>query len=53
MYDAKVLVAKFREIGFQAESRNAFESDIADIHKIENEARSRKAVIVEGRRVDQ
>ena len=36
MYDTKALLSRLCEIGFQAESRVAFESNIPDINQIEN-----------------
>ncbi len=52
MYDTKTLCGRLREIGFQTESRAAMESSIPDIKQIESEARTKDAVIVEGRRLD-
>ena len=52
MYGTKTMLARLRDIGFQAESRAAFESDIADIRQIESEGRTKNAVIVEGKRVE-
>lgn len=51
MYDTKTLLEKLRKIGFIAESRDAFSSDISDIEKIESEGRTKNAVIVEGKRI--
>ncbi|GAI41426.1 unnamed protein product, partial [marine sediment metagenome] len=51
MYDTRTMLNGLRDIGFQAESRAAFESDIADIRQIESEGRTKNAVIVEGKRV--
>lgn len=51
MYDTKTLLGKFHDIGFQAESRAAFDSDIPDIKKIESEGRTQNAVVVEGKRL--
>ena len=50
MYDTKRLVEILNEIGFTATSRGAFDSDIDDIRVIEREDRTRRAVIVEGRK---
>lgn len=52
MYDTRTMLNRLRDIGFQAESRAAFESDIADIRQIESEGRTKNAVIVEGKRVE-
>ncbi len=52
MYDSKTLLARLRNTGFQAESRAAFESEIADIMQIESEGRTIDAVIVEGKRLE-
>jgi predicted SAM-dependent methyltransferase len=51
MYDTKTMLGRLREIGFQAESRTAFDSDIPDIKQIESMERTQDAVIVEGRRL--
>jgi predicted SAM-dependent methyltransferase len=50
MYDTPRLVEILNEIGFTAASRGPFDSDIADIRVIEREDRTRRAVIVEGRK---
>lgn len=52
MYDIRTMLSRLRQIGFQAESRAAFESDITDIRQIETEGRTKNAVIVEGKRVE-
>ena len=51
MYDTETLLAILRDIGFSAESRGPFESDIEDIGNIEIEDRTAGSVIVEGRRI--
>jgi predicted SAM-dependent methyltransferase len=51
MYDTKTLLARLRDTGFQAESMDAFESEISDIKQIESEGRARNAVIIECKRV--
>lgn len=48
MYDAPSLLRILDEIGFDARSRGAFDSDIPDIDVIELEGRTQDAVIVEG-----
>ncbi|MBN1600232.1 MAG: methyltransferase domain-containing protein [Chitinispirillaceae bacterium] len=50
MYDNSRLIEIFNEIGFDAYKKNAFDSDIEDIHVIELEGRTQNAVIVEGRK---
>jgi predicted SAM-dependent methyltransferase len=50
MYDTPTLLTLLRELGFEAHSRNAFDSDIPDIRLVELEDRTRDAVIVEGRK---
>ena len=50
MYDTATLISVLKEIGFQAEERKAFESDIPDIQQIELKSRTENAVIVEGRK---
>jgi predicted SAM-dependent methyltransferase len=50
MYDTQRLVEILNEIGFTATSRGPFDSDIDDIRVIEREDRTRRAVIVEGRK---
>ncbi len=49
MYDNKMMLALLHEMGFKAESRNSFDSDIADIRQIEIYERTKNAVIVEGK----
>lgn len=51
MYDQPRLVAIMRARGFEATSRNPFDSTINDIEAIESEGRTRHAVIVEGHKV--
>lgn len=51
MYDSERLVEIFRELGFDASSRAAFDSAIDDIRAIELEDRALNAVIVEGRKI--
>ena len=50
MYDAKTLIKVMKDIGFQVEKREAFDSDVENIEKIEIESRTLQAVIVEGGR---
>ncbi len=50
MYDTQTMLARLSEIGFQAESRAVFESEIDDIKVIESEERTKDTVIVEGKR---
>ena len=50
MYDSERLIEVFGEIGFEASSRSAFNSDIEEIRQVELEDRTKKAVIVEGRK---
>jgi predicted SAM-dependent methyltransferase len=50
MYDTETLLTILSEIGFRAESRKPFESDIGDIVDIENKDRVAGSVIVEGRK---
>ena len=52
MYDTRTMLSRLRDVGVQAESRGAFESDIADIAQIESEERTKGAVIVEGKRLE-
>ena len=52
MYDTRAMLSRLRDIGFQAESRAAFESDIPDIRQIESKGRTKDAVIVEGKRLE-
>jgi predicted SAM-dependent methyltransferase len=52
MYDTRAMLSRLRDIGFQAESRAAFGSDIPDIRQIESEGRTKDAVIVEGKRLE-
>lgn len=52
MYDTRTMLSRLRQIGFQAKSRAAFESDITDIRQIESEGRTKNAVIVEGKRLE-
>jgi predicted SAM-dependent methyltransferase len=51
MYDTEALIRTFKDVGFSAESRSAFESAIRDIKVIEKGNRTRHAVIVEGMKV--
>ncbi len=48
MYDTAALVRTMTSVGFQAESRAPFDSEISDIEKIEKRGRTTNAVIVEG-----
>ncbi len=48
MYDNPRLLSILREIGFDAANRAPFDSDIDDIRRVELEARTQNAVIVEG-----
>ncbi len=48
MYDTVSLLRIMTNIGFKASSKNAFESEIQDIHSIELKNRTYQAVIVEG-----
>lgn len=50
MYDNSRLMAILDEIGFEASSRVAFDSDIEDIRMVELQERTENAVIVEGRK---
>ena len=50
MYDVPGLIAILQQLDFDAKERAAFDSDIADIHMIELESRTKNAVIVEGRK---
>jgi ubiquinone/menaquinone biosynthesis C-methylase UbiE len=50
MYDNSRLLKILSEIGFQAASRSAFDSNIEDIRLVELESRTKNAVIVEGRK---
>jgi SAM-dependent methyltransferase len=50
MYDEATLLELLQEAGFTAASIPAFESDIEGIELIEREDRTRRAVIVEGRK---
>lgn len=50
MYNTSTLLAILNDIGFDAQSKEPFTSDIDDINKIELEFRTRFAVIVEGRK---
>jgi ubiquinone/menaquinone biosynthesis C-methylase UbiE len=50
MYDALRLIEILRELGFDARTRDAFDSSIDDIRLVEWEVRTRNAVIVEGRK---
>lgn len=50
MYDNSSLVETLNNIGFDATTKLAFESDIEDIRQIELEGRTENAVIVEGRK---
>jgi len=50
MYDTPRLVTILDEIGFQASSRGAFDSDIEGISTIELEERTDNSVIAEGRK---
>ncbi|NOY16160.1 MAG: methyltransferase domain-containing protein [Gammaproteobacteria bacterium] len=50
MYDTPRLVTILNEIGFQASSRGAFDSDIEGIRMIELEGRTEHSVIAEGRK---
>ena len=50
MYDNSRLIQILSEIGFEASTRVAFDSDIEDIRLVEMEGRTENAVIVEGRK---
>lgn len=50
MYDKPRLIEILNEIGFEASTRAAFDSDIGEIRLIELEGRTENAVIVEGRK---
>ena len=50
MYDTSSLLVILSDIGFQASSRNPYESDIEDIKDLEIKGRTEAAVIVEGRK---
>jgi predicted SAM-dependent methyltransferase len=51
MYDKETLLTVLTSIGFQAESKKPFFSDISDIKIIELASRTERAVIVEGRKL--
>lgn len=50
MYDSVRLSGILNDIGFEASSRSAFDSDIEEIRQVELEDRTKKAIIVEGRK---
>ena len=50
MYDNKRLLAILKEIGFDASTRKAFDSEIENIRTLELESRTFNAVIIEGRK---
>ena len=50
MYDASSLLGILDAAGFQSREKAAFDSDIDDIRTIELEDRTRRAVVVEGRK---
>jgi len=50
MYDNTRLIEILNEIGFEASTRAAFESDIEEIQLVELEFRTENSVIVEGRK---
>ncbi|BAY97842.1 family 2 glycosyl transferase [Tolypothrix tenuis PCC 7101] len=50
MYDTPTLLKVMSEIGFQATSKQAFESEINDLSQIEDYSRTIEAVIVEGKK---
>ena len=50
MYDNSSLIEILNEIGFEASTRVAFDSDIEEIRLLELESRTGNAVIVEGRK---
>jgi SAM-dependent methyltransferase len=50
MYDSSRLLEILSETGFEASSRDAFDSDISDIRLVELDERTTHAVIVEGRK---
>lgn len=50
MYDTFSLLSIMKDIGFDAKSKGAFDSDIEDIRKIETEYRTISAVIIEGKK---
>ena len=49
-YDTPTLVAILQEIGFAARGRQPYESEISGIARIEDEGRTKHAVIVEGKK---
>ena len=50
MYDNSRMIEILDEIGFEAKTRAAFDSDIEEIRLVELEGRTENAVIVEGRK---
>jgi len=50
MYDHPRLIEILNKIGFQAQARSAFDSNIEEIRQVELEGRTENAVIVEGRK---
>ena len=48
MYDTQTLIDVLNEIGFVAQSKELFDSNITDIKRVELEGRTTNAVIVEG-----
>lgn len=51
MYDTPRLLEVLSDVGFEAKSREPFDSDISDVRLVELEGRTENAVIVEGRKV--
>ncbi len=51
MYDTPTLQRIMSEIGFEAASKHAFESEIDDVGVIEQPERAGEAVIIEGRKI--
>lgn len=51
MYDTPTLLSIILDVGFEAQSRAPFNSDIEDIKAIEIEERTKSAVIIEGRKM--
>ena len=47
MYDTDTLLRKLRGVGFDAQAKEPFESEIADIGNVEQKQRTSRAVIVE------
>jgi len=51
MYDTETLLDVLHTVGFDAGSREPFDSDIDDIDQVELEGRTKDAVIVEGKKL--